>query len=141
MQKKNIRREDLNKITEEIFQRLEKIIEWSRSWTNEAKRLVKETLEEFFKVPKDKMAEAQCFAFGNRIQISNFRVSRVTERIFDNFKEGSLPLDEIHWTDYKTFARALPQITGAFARYVEFVDLDSDDFANEEDIGHEPWSY
>lgn len=141
MLKKNIREEDLNEIAKKISQELEKIIEWPQGWSDEGRELIRKTLEEFFKVPKDKMAEAQCFAFGSKIKISHFRVSRVAERIFDNFRSCPMPLREDHWTDYKTFSKALGEITGAFARHVEFVDLDSDDAANEEDIGHEPFAY
>ncbi len=144
MQRKNIKKEDLKKIKVEILQVLEETFDWpglfEKVWP-EGRFAVTDTLLEFFKIPKDKMAEAQCFAFDNKIKISNFRVLKVVERIFDDFVGlGSLPF-WVSKLNHTIFVEALIQIQGAFARndeIFEIVDFDSDDIGDEKDTGHEP---
>lgn len=117
MLKKSIRMEDLGKIKKDLLDTLEDLLEWPEHFGADADIIVTDTLLEFFEV-------GVLFNEKEKTKISRSRVMEVAVRIFDNFRDYPLPLDEVYWADYKTFAKAYERIYYVFSKHTEIVDSD-----------------
>lgn len=133
MLRKSIRKEDLEKIKEEILQVLEgkEIFDrpglFEKVWP-EGRFPVADALLEFF--------EIGVVGFKKEVEISRLRVLKVVERIFDNYKEfGDLPFKANKYLTDKTFKKAYLGIYQVFTKHTKIVD---DDFVGDVEPGQEP---
>jgi len=121
---------DLGKIKKDLLDTLEDLLEWPEHFRADADMIVADTLLEFFEIGGP--------VFKEKTEVSRSRVLKVAVRIFDNFKSYPLPLDEIYWADYKTFAKAYQRIYYVFSKPEHNTKIVDDDLVGDVEEGQEP---